>query len=34
MKQLILPAKLESIPKVTAWIDEVLDVLDCPVNYP
>ena len=32
MKHLILPAKLESIPKVTAWIDEVLDALDCPMK--
>ncbi len=29
MQELILPALIESIPRVTGWIDEVLERLDC-----
>ena len=32
MKELTLEASLESIPRVTAWIDEALEALDCPMK--
>lgn len=32
MKELTLEARLESIPAVTAWIDEALEALDCPMK--
>ncbi|MDE5589558.1 MAG: ATP-binding protein [Acetatifactor sp.] len=32
MKELVIDATIESIPKVTAFIDEQLEQLDCPVK--
>ena len=32
MKELVLKAKLENIPEVTAFIDEQLEALDCPMK--
>ena len=32
MQEMTLPAVIESIPTVTAWIDEALEALDCPVK--
>lgn len=32
MQEKVFPAVLESIPLVTAWIDEALEGLDCPLK--
>ena len=32
MQELKLPAVIESIPKLTAWMDEALEKLDCPMK--
>lgn len=32
MKELTLEARLENIPRVTAFIDEALEALDCPMR--
>lgn len=32
MQEMIFPAVTESIPKVTAWIDELLEKLECPMR--
>ena len=32
MQEIRLPALIESIPKVTAWVDEALEKIDCPMK--
>ncbi|MBQ6173511.1 MAG: ATP-binding protein [Clostridia bacterium] len=32
MKELTLEARLDNIPRATAWIDEALEALDCPMK--
>ncbi len=32
MKELTLEARLDNIPTATAWIDEALEAIDCPIR--